>query len=74
MGVAASLLPNATLDNTSWSSWTKAITRQTGAKGKALFMPLRQAITGMGSGPDMGGLLPYIGYTRIIERLKGETA
>jgi glutamyl-tRNA synthetase len=74
MDVAASLLPNATLDNTSWSSWTKAITEQTGAKGKALFMPLRQAITGMRSGPDMGGLLPYIGYTRIIERLKGEIA
>ncbi len=74
MGVAASLLPDAGLDNTSWSRWTKAITGQTGAKGKALFMPLRQAITGTDSGPDMGGLLPYIGYTRIIERLKGKPA
>jgi glutamyl-tRNA synthetase len=74
MRVAAGLLPKGVLDDTSWSSWTKAITGETGAKGKALFMPLRQAITGMRSGPDMGGLLPYIGYARIIERLDGASA
>jgi glutamyl-tRNA synthetase len=37
-----------------------------------LFMPLRLAITGQNAGPDMGRLLPYIGYGRVINRLKGQ--
>jgi len=72
MEIAASLLPQAELDEQSWSSWTKAISERTGAKGKALFMPLRLAITGQNAGPDMGRLLPYIGYGRVINRLKGQ--
>ena len=72
MEIAASLLPEAELDEQSWSSWTKAISERTGAKGKALFMPLRLAITGQNAGPDMGRLLPYIGYGRVINRLKGQ--
>ena len=39
-------------------------------KGKALFLPLRQALTGMDHGPDMGELLPLIGEARARERLE----
>ena len=46
----------------------------TGAKGKALFMPLRLMITGQAHGPDMATLAPMIGRERIVKRLMGETA
>jgi glutamyl-tRNA synthetase len=57
-----------------WSVWTAAVKEKTGAKGKALFMPLRQAVTGMDHGPDMAAMLPLIDRERIVRRLKGETA
>ena len=44
-----------------WATLTSALKESTGRKGKALFLPLRQALTGMNHGPDMGELLPLIG-------------
>lgn len=70
---ALALLP-ASIGADSWSAWTGAVKERTGAKGKALFMPLRQAVTGMEHGPDMAALLPLIDRDRIVRRLKGETA
>ena len=69
---ALALLPDGELTTNSWSEWTKAVSASTGAKGKALFMPLRLGITGRSAGPDMGGLLPLIGRERIIARLSGQ--
>ena len=42
----------------------------TGRKGKALFLPLRQALTGQDHGPEMGALLPVLGeeVARRLER------
>ena len=70
---ALEVLP-AEIGPDSWSAWTGAVKEKTGAKGKALFMPLRQAVTGMEHGPDMAALLPLIDRDRIVRRLKGETA
>lgn len=70
---AAELLP-AEIDDTAWSRWTETVKAETGAKGRALFRPLRLAITGMEHGPDMAGLAPLIGRDRIERRLRGETA
>ena len=70
---AAALLPQD-IDETAWSRWTEAVKAQTGAKGKALFKPLREAITGQAHGPDMAALAPLIGRERIERRLRGETA
>ena len=70
---ALELLPTE-IGADSWSVWTGAVKEKTGAKGKALFMPLRQAVTGMDHGPDMAALLPLIDRDRIVQRLKGETA
>ncbi len=66
---ALALLPPAPWDNTTWGAWTKALGSKTERKGKALFMPLRQALTGKDHGPDMGVLLPLIGYDRVVKRL-----
>ena len=70
---ALDVLP-ATLDADAWSVWTNAVKERTGAKGKALFMPLRLILTGQAHGPDMASLAPLIGRERIVRRLSGETA
>ncbi len=41
----------------------------TGFKGKALFLPLRAALTGQVSGPELPRLLPLIGFERAHHRL-----
>ena len=53
-----------------WPDWTNAVKAATGRKGKALFMPLRQALTGEDHGPDLKDLLPLIGRARAEERLR----
>ncbi|MGZ3304617.1 MAG: glutamate--tRNA ligase, partial [Asticcacaulis sp.] len=67
---ALELLPEA-YGRDSWAQWSNAIKEATGAKGKALFMPLRQALTGMDHGPDMAALTFLIGRERMAKRLKG---
>jgi glutamyl-tRNA synthetase len=70
---ALEVLPE-TIDAGVWAAWTEAVKARTGAKGKALFMPLRHILTGQERGPDMATLVPLIGRERIVRRLKGETA
>jgi glutamyl-tRNA synthetase len=71
---AAELLPSGAYDGGSWQAFTNAVKEKTGAKGKALFMPLRQALTGMDHGPEMAALFPLIGEERARKRLLGEAA
>jgi glutamyl-tRNA synthetase len=71
---AIELLPEGEIDEATWSVWTGAIKAATGAKGKALFHPLRLALTGRSSGPEMKVLLPLIGRDKALKRLSGETA
>ncbi|WP_448953217.1 glutamate--tRNA ligase [Labrys neptuniae] len=66
---AAALLPAEPWDESTWSAWTEAVKAATGAKGKALFMPLRQALTGLDHGPELKMLLPLIGRERALARL-----
>ena len=68
--VAAELLPTDPWDNTTWEKWVNAIKAKTDRKGKALFMPLRCALTGQEHGPELKELLPLIGRARVLERLK----
>jgi glutamyl-tRNA synthetase len=70
---AAELLPPEAWDEDTWSKWTKSVSAATGAKGRALFHPLRLALTGRESGPEMKKLLPLIGRDKALARLKGET-
>ncbi len=53
-----------------WHGLTSDLKAATGRKGKALFLPLRQALTGRDHGPDMAALLPLIGQERAIGRLR----
>ncbi|MBV9044524.1 MAG: glutamate--tRNA ligase [Alphaproteobacteria bacterium] len=71
---AATLLPPEPWDETTWGTLTKAVADATGAKGRALFHPLRLALTGRGDGPELKKLLPLIGRARALARLNGETA
>jgi len=66
LGEAARLL---TWGEDPWSRLTAALKEATGRKGRALFLPLRQALTGMDHGPDMGELLPLIGEAESRRRL-----
>lgn len=67
---ALTLLPEEPYDATTWSAWTEALKAATGRKGKALFMPLRLALTGEEHGPDLKNLLPLIGRARAAARLQ----
>jgi glutamyl-tRNA synthetase len=67
--IAAAELPPEPWNEETWKNWTGAITSATGKKGKALFQPLRQALTGLDHGPEMRLLLPLIGRARAAARL-----
>lgn len=69
---ASSLLPQGEWTDATWNEWTKAVSEQTGRKGKSLFMPIRLALTGMAHGPELRALLPLLGRERVINRLKGQ--
>ena len=62
---AVSLLPPGQFDANTWKTWTQNVTEVTGRSGKNLYMPLRQALTGMSHGPDMGHLLPFLKNIKI---------
>lgn len=53
-----------------WHMLTGVLKASSGRKGKALFLPLRRALTGLDHGPDMAALLPLIGQAAAIERLR----
>ncbi|MEM8728904.1 MAG: glutamate--tRNA ligase [Pseudomonadota bacterium] len=57
---AFGLLPEPPYDETTWSAWTTAVKHESGRKGKALFMPLRMALTGQARGPEMAALMPLM--------------
>jgi glutamyl-tRNA synthetase len=67
---AAARLPAEPWDETTWKDWTSGL----GRKGRALFHPLRLALTGRETGPEMAKLLPLIGRARAEARLTGRTA
>jgi glutamyl-tRNA synthetase len=71
---AAELLPPEPWDGETWSLWSNAVKQATGAKGKALFQPLRLALTGEEHGPELKQLLPLIGRARAAARLNGDVA
>ncbi len=54
-----------------YDRWIAAVKEATGRKGKALFRPLRLALTGRPRGPELRALLPLIGYERARARLAG---
>jgi glutamyl-tRNA synthetase len=66
---ALRLLPGDPWDGTTWDRWTGALGEATSRRGKALYQPLRLALTGEPHGPEMRALLPLIGRERAARRL-----
>jgi glutamyl-tRNA synthetase len=67
---AADKLPAEPWNETTWKHWTSGLSR----KGRALFHPLRLALTAQETSPEMAKLLPLIGRTRGAARLRGQPA
>ena len=53
-----------------WGALTAELKQSSGRTGKSLFLPLRRALTGLDSGPEMAPLLLLIGKQRAVERLR----
>jgi glutamyl-tRNA synthetase len=53
-----------------WRELTEELKRVTGKKGRELFHPLRLALTGRESGPEMAGLVAHMGQDRALRRFE----
>jgi glutamyl-tRNA synthetase len=71
---AAALLPPEPWDDTTWDTWIASVKVATGRKGRALFHPLRLALTGVEDGPELKVLLPLLGRRKVEQRLLGRPA
>jgi len=68
LGKAFDLLPKQPWDGTTWQKWTNSVKRSTGRKGKPLFAPIRLALTGLESGPELADLLPLLDREGTLAR------
>jgi glutamyl-tRNA synthetase len=57
-----------------WPQLVSALKGSSGRAGKSLFLPLRRALTGRDSGPEMAALLPLIGLEETVARLRSAAA
>ncbi len=71
---AAALLPEEPWDQSTWGRWTGKLKEATGRKGRALYHPLRLALTGREAGPELANLLPLIGRAKALDRLRARAA
>jgi glutamyl-tRNA synthetase len=53
-----------------WRALTGELKQSSGKKGRELFHPLRLALTGRDSGPEMAGLVARMGKNRAVRRLE----
>jgi glutamyl-tRNA synthetase len=53
-----------------WKALTGELKESSGKKGRELFHPLRLALTGRESGPEMAGLVERMGRERAVKRLE----
>ena len=74
LAAAAENLPSEPWNGGTWKAWTAAVGAATGKKGRALFHPLRLALTGREQGPEMAGMLPLIGRAMVLSRLRGDVS
>ena len=71
---ATDVLPPEPWDENLWQDWTRKLAETSGNKGRALYHPLRLALTGREHGPELKKLLPLIGRAKALARLNGKTA
>jgi glutamyl-tRNA synthetase len=66
---AAAAIAQLDFADNPWGALTAGLKAETGRSGKALFLPLRRALTGRDHGPDMAAMLPLIGRDAALARL-----
>ncbi len=69
VAAAAAHLPDDPWDETVWDRWIPAVKTATGRRGRALFRPLRLALTGREDGPELRRLLALMARARVRDRL-----
>lgn len=57
---AVALLPAKPWNRETWHQWTETVKAATGRKGKGLYRPLRRALTGRDTGPEMADVMPLL--------------
>ena len=67
---AAAIAEGLDWDAEPWRALTGELKASSGKKGRELFHPLRLALTGKESGPEMAGLVARMGKNRALQRLK----
>lgn len=70
---AAETLDDSALTSEGYQAWMAALKSSTGRKGKALFMPIRQALTGRSSGPELERLISLMGIASARARLQSSS-
>jgi glutamyl-tRNA synthetase len=69
LAAAAAALDELDWSGAPWAQLVALLKERTGRAGKPLFLPLRRALTGRDSGPEMATLLPLIGREEAASRL-----
>ena len=57
------------IDNDVFNHLMKTVQKQTGIKGKALWMPVRVALTGRLHGPELGAVAEIFGVEKCRSRI-----
>ena len=70
LNTAAQLLPDDPFSITTWEKWTSAINMKTGRSGKKLYLPLRIALTGQNTGPELKYLMPLLNKKQVLRKLR----
>jgi len=70
LATALELLPPEPWQDTVWHDWMAALAAATGRRGESLALPLHLALTGEDTGPGLAALLPLIGRSRAVQRLR----
>ncbi len=69
--LGADVLPPEPWNEETYKIWIDKLKQSSGKSGKDLFHPIRIALTGKPTGPELKILLPLIGYQKAYDRLKG---
>jgi glutamyl-tRNA synthetase len=68
--VAEHFLPLEPWDENTFKSWMDEVKKDTGLKGKDLFLPIRKALTGQEHGPELKDLILLMGRLKVKNRLQ----
>ena len=72
--LAVEVMKSENMDEASWKAVLEGL-KKTGEKGKALFMPIRAALTGSTEGMEIENIARILGRDEILKRIKdGENA